>query len=96
MNPAQKQNLEIDIHRLVVGDLREMNPMMKLMIMDRERAHTAVQYLCSERTLTELIAAISVLTFDREFSLDVAMRTDTMVTIGVVIYDAPFEIEGLT
>lgn len=95
MNTAQKENLELDINRIVIGDLREMNPMMKLMITDYTRPHTMLQYVCSERTMSEVIAAISVTTFDREFSLDVNMRNDTMVAIGVVLYDVPFEIEGL-
>lgn len=97
MNAAEKFQVERDIYQIVVGDLREMNPMMRHILPMKDRQCTAIQYIASERTLSELIATISVLTFDRDFSLDVAVLNDSMVTIGLTIYDEPtISIEGLT
>jgi hypothetical protein len=51
--------------------------------------------VASARTLDAILPEISIRTFEREFSLDVTSKGDTMAIIQVVLYDKELPIEGL-
>lgn len=94
MNLAHKP-LEADLYKLIVGDLRGMNPYSAIVQEPQNREHTLIEYIASDRTFGEVTEAISAATFEREFSLDLRCVSDTVAVIRVRLY-APIKIEGLT
>lgn len=95
MNAAQKETLGLDLQKMVVGDLFALNPMMKLIVPDDKRGHTAIIFFATESSFNDVIANISMKTFDRDFSLDCKVRDDNVAVVRVRLYDPIIDIKGL-
>lgn len=88
--------MQQELHQLIVGDIREINPLV--VIINRDTAYPGVDitYIASERTFGEVTYEIGERSKGHDISLDLTVKSDTVAIIRVRVYDhASFNIEQL-
>lgn len=95
MNAAHDENLAIDLHKIIIGDLLNLTKGLCVVVHEPTRAGHTTPFVAHEDTLDTIIQSIATYVGLEQFSLDVRTRGAKMAVISVRIYDRAIPIEGL-